>query len=781
MRTLLSRLDAAGTRYPRRVLMSLVVATLGFAVLASTNEFEVDITQLGRDDAEAAQALDRVQEDFVDPSATVQVILDAGPGANVLTTAGFDAAAHAEDIAVDALGPDARDGDHGGTHVTSLGTALREQGVDPAAAGEDRLGASAAELITSNPRMAALVSDDVDLEDGSARAMVLVLGLDPGLSKPERIEAGERVQAAFEDGDPAALGDMRVTVFSLGLFDSGMLDAVQSEAPMLFAIALLVVLAVLALMYRSVFDVLVGFAGLLCTVVWTFGIAALLGPAHLGWTGPLTQLAIVVPVLLVGLGIDYSVHLTARYREQLAAGANPADAAGRALHTVGIALILATVATAAGFATTATAPVPMIADFGVFVAVGVLCAFAIMTLLVPAARVLRDRDGARQPGRVREIGLGRLVGAPVALARRAPALGLAVATLLTLGSVLAATDLDTEFDRDDFVPTGSDIEATLTHQKELFGSGVTESTYAVVDGDFTDPDLTAAIRQAHGALADVPDVRTVGGAPQATSIVSLAARTGADVTGGGDLAAVYDRLRGTVGEQQVGQFLSADDRAGLVHIRTTAGDSGAERLRAEIENAFTPVADAGASVAVTSEPIIINGMNDDLGRFQARAIVLTLSVVLGLLVAYYTAAYRRPVLGVIAMTPAVAGASWILGTMWLLGISFNALTATLTAIAIGIGVPYGVHVVNRFTEDRGSAPAGDAIARTLRNTGGALVGSAVTTLGALVVLSLSNLPPIQSLGVLGGAAIAFALLAATLVAPGMLVLWARSHDGSRRG
>lgn len=224
------------------------------------------------------------------------------------------------------------------------------------------------------------------------------------------------------------------------------------------------------------------------------------------------------------------------------------------------------------------------------------------------------------------------------------------------------------------------------------------------------------------------------------------------------------------------QLLAEDAGTGLVQIRTTAGDAGAERLRRDVATAFSPVEDAGATVTVTSEPMIIAGMSQDLSRFQARSIGLTLGVVLALLIAYYAIARRRPMLGVIAMVPAVVGASLILGTMWVLGMSFNALTATLTAIAIGIGVPYGVHVVNRFVEDLEHAPASEAAESTLRNTGGALTGSALTTLGALVVLSFSGLPPIQSLGMLGGTGIAFALLASILVAPGALVLWARRDE-----
>jgi predicted RND superfamily exporter protein len=69
---------------------------------------------------------------------------------------------------------------------------------------------------------------------------------------------------------------------------------------------------------------------------------------------------------------------------------------------------------------------------------------------------------------------------------------------------------------------------------------------------------------------------------------------------------------------------------------------------------------------------------------------------------------------------------------------------------------------------------------TLHATGAALTGSALTTLGAFVVLSFSGLPPMRSLGLLGGTGIAFALLAAVLVQPGALVLWARRRDRHSR-
>lgn len=810
MRVLLGWFETASTRRPGSVIAALVVLTVGFAALASTNEIEVDLAQLGSEDSEAVQARDRIHEQFGDPTAAVQVIIDAGPGGDMLTADGLEAMTAAEEVAVEALGSALRTGEDGQPQSLSLqsalGAVLARQGRDLAAVDDAEIGALAAGAVTGNPQLAALVSDDLNVAEGTARGAVILLLLDQELSESERSDAGERVQASFEERPAGVPADVEVTVFSSGLFVSGLLEAIRAEVPLLFGLALLVVLAILGLAYRSVFDVAVGFAGLVATVVWTFGLVALLGPANLGWTGPPTQLAVIVPVLLVGLGIDYSVHLTARYREQRAAGQRPPAAAGRALQTVGAALVLATAATAIGFASIATAPVQLLADFGVFIAIGVVCAFVLMALLVPAARVLRDRRQLdAESTAVRELGLSRLMDGPARLAVRRPWAGMLVSLAVVVLSLAAATGLDVEFDRDDFIPEGSGIEAVLAHQQELFGGGVTESTHVVVDGDFTDPSVATAVWHAQQAVGDVEGVRSVGGTPQVLSVMTMLAVTlgaegvapadadpqqdpgafaalppGAGWDGGGfaqdaDLAGLYAMLREAAGAERVSRLLTPDADSGIVQIRTTAGDTGAERVQREIELAFAPVERAGASVTVTSEPIIIAEMSDELSAFQIQAIVLTLVVVLVLLTGYATVTRRRPLLGVIAMIPATVGASLVLGTMWVLGTSFNVITATLTAIAVGIGVPYGVHVANRFSEDLEVDPGDEAVARTLRSTGGALAGSALTTLGAFVVLAFSGLPPIRSLGLLGGAGIVFALLAAVLVEPGALVLWARRN------
>jgi predicted RND superfamily exporter protein len=120
--------------------------------------------------------------------------------------------------------------------------------------------------------------------------------------------------------------------------------------------------------------------------------------------------------------------------------------------------------------------------------------------------------------------------------------------------------------------------------------------------------------------------------------------------------------------------------------------------------------------------------------------------------------------------------------MRLIGLSFNVLTATVASLAIGIGVPYGIHVTHRFLEDRERADGvDDAVRLTVTHTGSALTGAALTTAAGFGVLVFASLAPIRQFGTVIAITIVYALAAAVLVQPSGLVLWDRWHAGRRSG
>jgi hypothetical protein len=158
------------------------------------------------------------------------------------------------------------------------------------------------------------------------------------------------------------------------------------------------------------------------------------------------------------------------------------------------------------------------------------------------------------------------------------------------------------------------------------------------------------------------------------------------------------------------------------------------------------------------------------------SLLLTLLAALILLVINFWVTARRPMLGVITTAPVVLVVLLSFALMTLFNIPFGPVTATISALAIGIGIPYMIHITHRYEEDRiRIASANDAIEHTLVYTGGALAGSALTTIAGFGILVTSTTIPFRQFGFVTAYTILLALLAAVLILPSYLMLWDRWH------
>ncbi|MDY6765601.1 MAG: MMPL family transporter, partial [Halobacteria archaeon] len=111
---------------------------------------------------------------------------------------------------------------------------------------------------------------------------------------------------------------------------------------------------------------------------------------------------------------------------------------------------------------------------------------------------------------------------------------------------------------------------------------------------------------------------------------------------------------------------------------------------------------------------------------------------------------------------------------YLLGIPFNVITGTITSLTVGLGIAYTIHMSERYRlELERRSSVWDAMETATRGTGGALLGSAATTIGGFGVLVFAIIPILQQFGIITGLSILYAFLASVVVLPSMLVIWTR--------
>ena len=705
----------------------------------------------------------------------------------------------------------------------------------------------------ANPQFASLISQSGDPSAATAQAgLILVFTKVPGGIEEEALDQAIDNDAEVADAlraIPTPEG-LEVIPFSFNLLfeDSGDAD---SEIGRLFGMAALIILLILCFVYwlkpagrgalvqsgrRTLADTFLTLFTIFAAITFMQGIGVLLERA--GVIASFNNITQIIPILLIGLGVDYGIHLTSRYREEVGRGQDVDGAARTAIGTVGIALALATVTTAIGFLTNLLSPVPALADFGVLAAIGIAVSFVLTLTFFPAARTLLDRrterGGRLSWGLLRVLILARrvdrrmearrslptagmkassdrllprMIAGTSVLAEKVPAYVALVALVLGGMGVWGLNQLEVRFSFTDFLPGDAPGVRALEILQEEFGGGLGETTRVLIEGDdLSSPEVHNALVSAGMGLAETENVvvfeTPFGKRPSVTSPISVlgvlsrggpqgppdqavasaaqAARLGPDLraVSDSDVTAVWDAMVAAA-PGQARRVLHRNESgydALLFEIGTQAGENGALQLREDLLEAFSQVSDLGMSVIATSTEIITNLIIVELAGSQTRSLLFTLVVATLVLMISFWFENRRPFLGVITMIPVALVVFWTYGLMFATGIPIGPVTATLSALSIGIGVPYTIHIARRFGEDRVRyEQLDDALRSTSRHTGGALAGSAFTTMAGFGILITSRLTPFQQMGQVTVYAVGLSLVAAILVLPSLLALWEGWH------
>ncbi len=170
----------------------------------------------------------------------------------------------------------------------------------------------------------------------------------------------------------------------------GQLAAVTSTLQTSLPIAVVATLALLLLALRSFRYALVTVIPVVLVAAWLYGIMYLVG-------FNLNFVTATIGAVSIGVGIDYSVHMTMRFREELARSGDRMQALQKAVNGTGMALAVSAVSSILGFAILGFAPMPMFSAFGILTALMVFLALAASIVVLPSLLLLATPDKARNP------------------------------------------------------------------------------------------------------------------------------------------------------------------------------------------------------------------------------------------------------------------------------------------------------------------------------------------------------------------------------------------------
>jgi predicted RND superfamily exporter protein len=582
-----------------------------------------------------------------------------------------------------------------------------------------------------------------------------------------------------------SMGEPELNVFALNdqLMSQELDQGSRQNALVLGLTMLLVDTLCLWLLFRSRRELFVVLTILAIACVWTFGAAALLGVRfsffHL----------IAVPILL-GTGIDDTLVFGRRLAEERARRKEFAQALRATFEGVGNAISLTTFTTLIAFLITGlTATTEITRSFFLFVAFSMAVVFVVSIFLQGAIRAgleRRDRAAGRQdppsPPSPLEGGT-RLVmrGSRWMIKHRRPAL--IVSGLLVLVALVSATQVRSELRREDWVRPGMQTYDASEATDTYFGDS--RLGYLLITGEIENPILLQKLKLLQERLGSRPEIQQVLREANVESIINLMDKLRISVTPQTSVRAVFDQIGQN--ERTANYVLDRSFREAFPYVVHKTGD----RYDGLLVRFFASGGDTShALAAVGAIDQELSALEfDKIPGIEIRVgggdIAYPIEVVyyveilirsfLWSLVANWIVLFlvwRRGLPSFMAMAPVVMAVTLIVGVMGMFGVTLNILNVAVGAIAIGLGLDYPIHLIERFMEERqkGHQPP-EATAAALATMGPHILASALTTVMGFGAVCVLGLPLAVSFGLITGAAITLVYLATMLVLPVLLVRW----------
>jgi len=533
---------------------------------------------------------------------------------------------------------------------------------------------------------------------------------------------------------------------------AAMQEAVQrqnmQQLMLVFPIALLFLSMILFFFHRSLKGIIIAFLPPAYSLVLTFGTLGIVYPE-------LTLISVAVVALLMGLGVDYSIHLMNRLAEEKAIE-RKINRVEKTLRSTGKAVFLTTITTIIGFGSLMVSSMPPIISFGFSAALGIFYCFITAIVTVPCLVLILKYE--KKPKAIAWSKLAKFV-----VDNKSRIIVLSV--FFAIMSLLLLPQVETDVNYFEMTPKGIPEVETQQKYSNNFGGGTNFNALQIeTDPEgLTYPETIDAIYNMEKEI-DKLGVRTYSVADEIKEISEILSRND-----------IIEKLSEYVGVDKILYDLVAekgiviDDFSKTIVTVSIPIEKSMKEKKEIVErvNSIAKTAEIphGGKVSILTGTDAINVVIDKkLADEQIRSMIIALLLVLACLILIF----KSTSYGFLTMIPVVFVLLWEPGFLVGLDISLNVVTISIASIMIGIGIDYGIHITHRFMEEVESGADRKEASRTaIEKTGISLVEAALTTIGGLISIYFANTPALQEFVLVVIGMTGLSAIAATLILPGI--------------
>lgn len=568
--------------------------------------------------------------------------------------------------------------------------------------------------------------------------------------------------------DSQEFSGLNASVVGDPIFEAEYTKIANAETPRLFMICLAVQTFLLLLFIRSVRGILAPLLIVTLSFLWVLGSIALLG-------FELDLMIIGLPVLLVCIGIGDSMHAMTTFSVLNSQGVPRHDALARSMGKIGLACLVTSLTTAAGFMAFGAAPVKPFLRMGVYMPLGVIYAYILTVLLVPVLFSFgKVAATPRRPNPLLLVAARLMDNLSDVLIRHPCKITLLFAALMALslvGTAMLQVESNTARYLSASVPLRQYMDAV---DAKMAGSSSLE---IVLDTGRPDGIKTPSFLRSLDALQ-----QRMEGEPLVNKTLSI--------------CTVLKKIRRAMHNddpafyalpetpQSVAEYLAMYELSGGENLNKLVSlDSSTARLTLQTKSLSskdtrqlmdTALAEArklySDDVTITPSGMmdIAKSLNDNMGSAQRSSISLAFALI-GIVMMI---ALRSVKLGLISLLPNLLPVFATLGFMGFAGIDMDTILMTVCGMVIGVSVDDTTHIFMRFRQ--AFAECGNykrALRQTLHAAGYPVLFTTVTLCLGFLTLLPSVLMGWVRIGFLAPFAFAWALIGDLVFAGPLLLLF----------
>ena len=537
-------------------------------------------------------------------------------------------------------------------------------------------------------------------------------------------------------------------------------DRLYQDLLTMLPMSLGIVIALMLIFHRNWLAIPVVLVPIFCALIWTLGIVSL-SPIVL------TPMIVAAGPILVGIGVDYGLHVANRIVEFKDEGNKMPKATYLALLTTGKATLLCAVTDSIGFSALFISPIIPMRTVGFTMIVGVICAFFLTVSMTPAIMKLTNYSRHKNEGWKKIAILSTKQWKVILLA----------VLLTTAYSIARISVLDQDMRGDESAPEDVDSIQKLSEYSEKFEAG---QTGILLINNETERDKPAAkdldvldiMNWTQGEINNITIENRNTGKDVNVSAFSIVdffksahiTITIEDLEGdalfefdgsfwdflhsdffGSDYAVIdlnplYSRenLRSDMidvfyesfTDEMRSMLLTDEYDKALIYVSmpyvniddTTIVVNDIDQI-AEIRDRQMSFENAQMSQLTGGPPVTI-AINEGIQETQFDTIKLSLLLVLiAMICVFWSVKY-----GFITFLPILLVILWYPATVDAGGTNLNIFTAMVGTIIIGIGIDNSIQISERVREE-GATPEG--IQKAVENTGQSVVEATFTTMGGV--------------------------------------------------